>query len=213
MLPQYRTLQQEGSQEIIIKKSRFIGRAKPVSTEEEALAFIEAIKKEHWSANHNCYAYVIGDRNEIQRQSDDGEPSGTAGKPILEVIKNMDLRYVVVVVTRYFGGVKLGASGLIRAYTDGAVAGIEAAEPVYQVLHRNIRVTVDYTWQGKLENELRNAGVLLDPTEFTDRVTFNCWPVDGEADSFAAWITDVTQGQSQIEIGESKYIESKEAKI
>ena len=130
MLPRYRTLRREASKEIVIKKSRFIGYGKPVESEAEAAAFIEAIKKKHWDATHNCSAYVIGERDEIQKQSDDGEPSGTAGKPILEVIKAQGLKNTVIVVTRYFGGIMLGAGGLIRAYTDGAVAAIEAAEAV-----------------------------------------------------------------------------------
>ena len=136
MLAHYRTVQAYGSSEIIIKKSRFIGHAKPVESEEEAIQFIEAIKKEHRSATHNCSAYVIGERDQIQKQSDDGEPSGTAGKPILEVIKHQGLKNTVVVVTRYFGGIMLGAGGLIRAYTDGAVAGIEAGKPIYKVNHQ-----------------------------------------------------------------------------
>ncbi|WP_426451124.1 YigZ family protein [Paenibacillus sp. S-38] len=210
MLPQYRTVRAFGSAEIVIKKSRFIGFAKPVSTEEEAVAFIEGIKKEHWNATHNCSAYMIGERDEIQKASDDGEPSGTAGKPILEVIKNQGLKNVVVVVTRYFGGIMLGAGGLIRAYTDGAVAGLAAAEQVYQVLHREVRVEIDYTWLGKVENELRGRGTLLGETTFADKVTLLCLPRETEADSFIAWMTDLTQGQSLILQGESRYVEHAE---
>lgn len=205
MLTHYKTIEQYGSSEIIIKKSRFIGHAKPVATEEEALQFIDTIKKEHWSATHNCSAYCIGDRDEIQKQSDDGEPSGTAGKPILEVIKNQGLKYIVVVVTRYFGGIMLGAGGLIRAYTDGAVAGIEAAGPIYQVSHSEVTVEIDYTWYGKLENELRNRGLILGDTLFTDKVQVTCYPLAGEKESFIHWITDVTQGQCVITTGDDLY--------
>lgn len=127
MLAEFKTVQQYASAEIIIRRSRFIGHAMPIASEQEAVAFIERIKKEHGTATHNCSAYVFGERNEFQKQSDDGEPSGTAGKPILEVIKHQGLSNIAVVVTRYFGGIMLGAGGLIRAYTDGAVAGIEAA--------------------------------------------------------------------------------------
>ncbi|MGF7034628.1 putative YigZ family protein [Paenibacillus mucilaginosus] len=210
MLPQYRTVRAFGTAEIVIKKSRFIGFAKPVTTEEEAVAFIEGIKKEHWNATHNCSAYMIGERDEIQKASDDGEPSGTAGKPILEVIKNQGLKNVVVVVTRYFGGIMLGAGGLIRAYTDGAVAGLAAAEQVYQVLHREIRVEIDYTWLGKVENELRGRGTLLGETAFADKVTLLCLPKETEADAFIAWMTDLTQGQGVILQGESRYVEHAE---
>lgn len=207
MLPRYRTLRREASQEIVIKKSRFIGYGKPVETEEEAAAFIEAIKKKHWDATHNCSAYVIGERDEIQKQSDDGEPSGTAGKPILEVIKAQGLKNTVIVVTRYFGGIMLGAGGLIRAYTDGAVAAIDASEAVLRVLHREIIVEVDYTWYGKIENELRNREIRVGGVDFTDRVTVVCLPEEEEAERFSAWMTDFTQGQAVILPGEAVYID------
>lgn len=206
MLPQYQTVEQYGSAEIIIKKSRFIGHAKPAATEEEALQFIDSIKKEHWSATHNCSAYVIGDRDQIQKQSDDGEPGGTAGKPILEVIKNQGLKNIVIVVTRYFGGIMLGAGGLIRAYTDGAVAGIDAAKPIFMVNHSEVQVEIDYTWYGKLENELRNRGLMIGDTQFTDKVIVTCYPLAEEAGDFIDWITDVTQGQCVILTGENRYI-------
>jgi uncharacterized YigZ family protein len=205
MISQYKTVQAYGSSEIVIKKSRFIGHAKPINSEEDATLFIEAIKKQHPSATHNCSAYVFGERDHIQKQSDDGEPSGTAGKPILEVIKNQGLKNIVVVVTRYFGGIMLGAGGLIRAYTDGAVAGIEAAVPIVMVNHRQVLVEVDYTWYGKLENEFRNRSLLLGETKFTDKVTAACYPLEADTEEFVRWITDMTQGQSIITIGQSEY--------
>ncbi|WP_281890023.1 YigZ family protein [Paenibacillus sp. YYML68] len=210
MLMHYRTVKREGAAEIVIKKSRFIGYAKPVVSEAEAIAFIEEIKKQHRMANHNCSAYMLGERDEIQKASDDGEPSGTAGKPILEVIKNQGLKNVAVVVTRYFGGIMLGAGGLVRAYTDGAVAGLAAAEQVYKVLHRDVRVAIDYTWHGKVDNELRGFGTLLGETEFTDKVTLRCLPLEQEAGAFIAWMTDLTQGQAEITEGEQLYVEHME---
>ncbi|QMV43384.1 YigZ family protein [Cohnella cholangitidis] len=205
MLARYATVRQFGSDEIVIKKSRFIGHAKPVETEEEAVAFIEELKKKYWDATHNCSAYLIGERDQYQKALDDGEPSGTAGKPILEVIKNRGLKNVVVVVTRYFGGIMLGAGGLVRAYTDGAVVGIDAADPIVKVLHREVKVDVDYTWYGKLENELRGRGFRVGDVSFTDRVLVTCLPEAGEADRFQAWITDITQGQAIIGLGEELY--------
>lgn len=205
MLNRYKTVRGEASQEIVIKKSRFIGYAKPVESEEEAVAFIDEIKRLHRTATHNCSAYVVGERDQHQKASDDGEPSGTAGKPILEVIKNKGLKNVVVVVTRYFGGIMLGAGGLVRAYTDGAVAGIEAAGEIEMVLHREVFVEVDYTWYGKLENELHGRGTRLGGTEFTDNVTVLCLPEAPEADAFIAWMTDLTQGQARITAGEERY--------
>ncbi|MGO4786594.1 YigZ family protein [Paenibacillus sp. 2KB_20] len=205
MLDRYKTVRQTGSKEIVIKKSRFIGHVMPVETEEEAVTFIEEIKKKHWNATHNCSAYMIGERDEIQKQSDDGEPSGTAGKPILEVIRNQGRKNVAIVVTRYFGGIMLGAGGLIRAYTDGAVAAIESGEPITRVLHREIFVELDYTWLGKVENELRNRGVRMGETNFADTVTLTCLPLDGDAESFMTWMVDLTQGQSLITEGERLY--------
>lgn len=205
MLEQYRTVRGAGNKEIVIRKSRFIGHIQPVQIEEEAVAFIERIKKEHWNATHNCSAYMIGERDEIQKQSDDGEPSGTAGKPILEVIRNQKLKNVAIVVTRYFGGILLGAGGLIRAYSDGAVAAIEAGDAITRVLHREVFVELDYTWLGKVENELRNRSIRTGETMFTDKVTLTCLPLAGDAESFSNWITDLTQGQSLVSEGEQLY--------
>lgn len=205
MLDRYKTVRQAGSKEIVIKKSRFIGHVMPVETEEEAVAFIEDIKKKHWNATHNCSAYMIGERDEIQKQSDDGEPSGTAGKPILEVIRNQGRKNVAIVVTRYFGGIMLGAGGLIRAYTDGAVAAIEAGDPITRVLHREVFVELDYTWLGKVENELRNQNIRTGETNFADTVTLTCLPLDADAESFMTWMVDLTQGQSLITEGERLY--------
>jgi uncharacterized YigZ family protein len=205
MLEQYRTVRSSGSKEVVIRKSRFIGHVMPVENEEEALLFIEDIKKKHRDATHNCSAYVIGERDEIQRQSDDGEPSGTAGKPILEVIRNQGVKNVAIVVTRYFGGIMLGAGGLIRAYTDGAVLALEAGEVITRVLRREVFVEIEYTWLGKVENELRGRGIQTGETLFTDKVTLLCLPRNDEGDAFMAWITDLTQGQSLVTEGRRIY--------
>jgi uncharacterized YigZ family protein len=205
MQGKYSTVRRQDSAEIVIKKSRFIGHAKPVQSEEEAVAFINEIKLLHRQATHNCSAYVVGERDQFQKASDDGEPSGTAGKPILEVIKHKGLKNVAVVVTRYFGGIMLGAGGLVRAYTDGAVAAIEAADEIVNVLHREVFVDVDYTWYGKLENELHGRGTRVGGTDFTDRVIVRCLPEAQDAEAFIAWITDLTQGQAIISEGESIY--------
>jgi uncharacterized YigZ family protein len=207
MLELYRTIKRPNSAEIVIKKSRFIGHVMPVESEDEAVAFIERIKKEHWSASHNCSAYLIGDKDQFQKASDDGEPSGTAGKPILEVMKHQQMKNVVVVVTRYFGGIMLGAGGLVRAYTDATVEGLASGEPIYRVLHQEVLVAVDYTWLGKIENELRNRQMLMGDTQFTDKVTLVCLPLYAERDRFTAWMTDLTQGQANLEWGEARYVD------
>lgn len=205
MLEQYRTVRSPGSREVVIRKSRFIGHVMPIENEAEAVVFIEDIKKKHWNATHNCSAYSLGERDEIQRQSDDGEPSGTAGKPILEVIRNQGVKNVAIVVTRYFGGIMLGAGGLIRAYTDGAVLALEAGEVITRVLRREVFVEIDYTWLGKVENELRGRSIQTGDTVFTDKVTLNCLPRNDEGDAFMAWITDLTQGQALVSEGRRIY--------
>lgn len=205
MLEQYRTVRSPGSREVVIRKSRFIGHVMPVDNEEEAMQFIEDIKKQHRNATHNCSAYMIGERDEIQRQSDDGEPSGTAGKPILKVIRNQQVKNVAIVVTRYFGGIMLGAGGLIRAYADGAALALEAGEVITRVLRREVFVQIDYTWLGKVENELRTKGTKTGETSFTDTVTLLCLPRNDEGDEFVAWITDLTQGQALVTEGRRLY--------
>lgn len=206
-LQRYKTVKQSGNKEIVIRRSRFIGHVMPVESEEEAVRFIEDIRKQHGTATHNCYAYVCGERDQWQKQSDDGEPSGTAGKPILEVIKQQGLKNIAIVVTRYFGGVMLGAGGLIRAYGDGAVAAIEAGVPVEKVLHAVIYVEIDYTWHGKVENELRGKEIMTGETQFTDRVRIECLPTAEEAERFRNWITDVTQGQAVLIDAGERYID------
>jgi len=206
-LPYYRTVRRQGEAEIVIKRSQFIGHAKPVESEEEAVAFIEEIKQRHKQATHNCSAYIVGERDQHQKASDDGEPSGTAGKPILEVIKNQKLKNVAVVVTRYFGGILLGAGGLVRAYTDGAVAGLEAAGTVYKVLHTPVTLTFDYPLLGMLEYELRGRGILIGSMEYTDKVTVRCLPNESESARFIEWIADLTAGQTEIRVDDSEYLE------
>ena len=166
----YKTLHEFGMDEIIIEKSTFIGYAKPIKTEEEAIEFVNEIKKKHKDATHNVWAYTVGKTMNIQRYSDDGEPQGTAGIPTLEVIKKEDLRDVVVVVTRYFGGVKLGAGGLVRAYTKGAKIGIDAAKVIEKVMYKEVRIKIDYNQLGKVQNEIMNMNYFVKDTIYEDNV-------------------------------------------
>jgi len=207
MLTQYKTVAGYGEDVIVIERSRFIGYAGRVTTEEEATAFIAMIKKKHWDATHNCSAFVIGENDQIQRSSDDGEPSGTAGKPILECIKKNGVKDTVVVVTRYFGGIKLGAGGLVRAYTAGTVTALKAAKIVVHTLHQTISVSVDYTWWGKVENDLRIGEFRVSGTDFTDKVTAHVLIPEGEQDAFIDRMVDLTNGQAQIHLGEKEYVE------
>lgn len=170
MKDQYKTIHKFGQGEITINKSRFIGYSKPAETEEEALEFIEEIKTKHNDATHNVYAYVIGENSNVQRFSDDGEPSGTAGIPILEVLKKEDIKNTVVVVTRYFGGIKLGAGGLIRSYIKGAKVGLDDSKIVEKVLHSRIKFTIEYTLYGKVENELLARDYIVEDTIYDEAV-------------------------------------------
>lgn len=199
----YKTIHNIGKDEIIINRSRFIGYAKPIENEGEALAFIEEIKTLHKDATHNVYAYVVGDDNNIQRYSDDGEPSGTAGIPVLEVIKKEDLRNVVVVVTRYFGGIKLGTGGLIRAYTKGAKIGLEAGNIIEKVLFRKVKIRLDYTLYGKVENYLKTNGIIMIDTIYDDAVNLLVYADYEDYNSFIGIIMDLTNGTAIVDdIGE-----------
>src|SRR5690625_4540546 len=151
MLTSYLTVKNYGKHEINIQKSRFIGYVQRVETEEEAQEFIRKIQKKHHDATHNCFAYIIGENDQIQKANDDGEPSGTAGIPILEVIKRQNLKNTAVVVTRYFGGIKLGAGGLIRAYGKSTAEAIKATGIVKRQFMQGIAVKVDYSLIGQLE--------------------------------------------------------------
>lgn len=208
----YRTIYRYGEDEIIINKSRFIGYAMPIESEEEALDFIERIKTKHRDATHNVYAYVCGENSNIQRFSDDGEPSGTAGIPTLEVIKKEDLRNVVVVVTRYFGGTKLGAGGLIRAYTKGAKIGLESGIIVEQILHIKLKIRIDYTLYGAVENYLMTEGYIVDEVIYDDAVNIYVYIKFSQEDVFKRAITDMTSGNAIIEYEDEEYLPMKDGK-
>lgn len=206
MLTRYKTIHSFGSDEIIINKSRFIGYAKPVSSEDEAIDFIQEIKSKHKDATHNVYAYVIGENNNIQRYSDDGEPSGTAGVPVLEVIKKEDLRNVAVVVTRYFGGIKLGAGGLVRAYTKGAKIGLDAGLIVEKVLFKIIKVRIDYTLYGKVENELLKYEYIIKDVLYDDAVNIIILCETENVEKLINFLIELTSSRMIYEeIGEAYY--------
>lgn len=209
----YKTLHEYGKDEYIVEKSVFIGHAKPVTSEEEARAFIDEMKAKYKDATHNVWAYTIGQSMNIQRYSDDGEPQGTAGIPTLELIKKEDLRDVVVVVTRYFGGVKLGAGGLVRAYTKGAKIGLEAAKIVEKKLFRRISIACDYTLLGKLQNGLAGNEYQLEDILYTDNVTIvvNC--EFDRIDDLKNLATEISSGQADIIDGEEMYFSVVDGKI
>ncbi|HBE9252191.1 YigZ family protein [Clostridioides difficile] len=209
----YRTLHEFGTDKITIEKSVFIGYAKPIKSEEEALEFINEIKKKHKDATHNVWAYTVGKNMNIQRYSDDGEPQGTAGIPTLEVIKKEDLRDVVVVVTRYFGGTKLGAGGLVRAYTKGAKLGLEAGKIIYKVMYQEVKVKIDYTQLGKVQNELMNLGYFIKDTVYEDNVEIVVYSRLEDVEKLSEKMIDITSGTGKIILGEEFYLSEQNGEI
>lgn len=207
MRKNYLTVKQYGEHEIVIQKSRFIAYIDRAKTEEEAQAFIEKIKKMNWDATHNCSAYLIGEHDQIQKANDDGEPSGTAGVPMLEVLKKREVKDTVVVVTRYFGGIKLGAGGLIRAYGRAVSEGLNAIGVVERRLTRIMHTQIEYTWLGKVENELRSSRYSIKEIHYLDNVEIETYVASGEEEAFTKWMTELTNGQAKIWEGETLYLE------
>ena len=194
----YKTLSCQAQDEYIVKHSRFIGYAKPVKTEKEAQEFISEISKKHWDAKHNVYAYSIREGG-IKRYSDDGEPQGTAGMPVLNVILQEDITDCVVVVTRYFGGILLGGGGLVRAYTHSAKIGIDAAGIITLSKWTVCKISCDYTFYGKLETFIRDFGGVIENTDFSENVTLEFRIEKGTEDAFDKKLKDLTNGKIGFE--------------
>lgn len=209
----YKSIHKYGRDEIIINKSKFIGTAKPVHTEQEAIEFIESIKKEYKDATHNVYAYVIGQNSNIQRFSDDGEPSGTAGMPVLNVINQENLKNVAVVVTRYFGGILLGAGGLVRAYTKGAKIGLESGVIVEKNLYYNVYFTIDYTLLGKVENELLKNNFIIKDKTYEENVGIKLLIKENEINIIKDLVSELTSGKRDIELGQAEYVSIKDGNL
>jgi uncharacterized YigZ family protein len=188
--------------EIVIKKSRFLSFIKRTESEEEAKAFIADIKKEHKAATHNCSAYIVGKSALIQKADDDGEPQGTAGVPILEVLKKEELYNVAVVVTRYFGGIKLGAGGLIRAYSQGASSAVQKAGKVIEVPVVPLTVTLDYTFTSKFEHYLGTTDVKIASTDYTDKVSYVLHIKEKGVDDIVNTLKEITSNSFGCEAGD-----------
>ena len=201
----YKIVFEGGQGEIVEKKSRFIATVSPVETEEEAIAFIEKMKKKYWDARHNCYAYVIGQNQELMRFSDDNEPQGTAGKPMLDVLLGEEIHDTVVVVTRYFGGTLLGTGGLVRAYQASTKAGLEASTVITKMHGHKVSVGTDYTGLGKIQYILGQRGIQILDSEYTDRVGLHVLLPEAEVKSVMEEITEGTNGQAKIELLEECY--------
>ncbi|MBM7689694.1 YigZ family protein [Enterococcus ureilyticus] len=207
MLESYFTIRSDGESEIEIKKSRFICSLKRVYSEDEAKIFIAQKKKEHWKATHNCSAFIIGEKSAIQRSSDDGEPSGTAGVPMLEVLKKQELINVVAVVTRYFGGTKLGSGGLIRAYSHAVSHALTEIGLVEGKLQQEIRLTISYPNVSKVQNFMENNLYTIKETVYGEQVTIICLVDEPNTEQFMTEIVEQLNGQVHFDKGKCSYHE------
>lgn len=198
MLEHYKTIYQGGEGEIIEKKSRFIATVRLTRTEEEALAFIEEMRKKYWNATHNCFAYVIGERRELVRCSDDGEPSGTAGRPMLDVLLGEELYNTTVVVTRYFGGTLLGTGGLVRAYSKAVQEGLAQSRIVDKKYGVLLEILTDYNGIGKIQYLLGQRGLTTMESEYTDRVRLTVLVPKGNLEAVKAELTEGTNGRARM---------------
>lgn len=196
-LAPYKTVLRAGKDEVIINKSRFIGLCMPCRSEEEALSFLEKCRNEYKDANHHCYAYIIGRNAGIMRYNDDGEPGGTAGMPIISVLKNRELVNVAVVVVRYFGGILLGAGGLTRAYTQGCAIAVKAAGEVEMCPCRDYLLDMPYGLLGRFENEIKTRPVQVLEKEFGADVTVLVRMRDAYAPEFYRFAAELTAGKSE----------------
>lgn len=194
-----KTVYQGASAEIVEKKSRFIGEVYPVTSEEESAEILEKVKKQYWDARHHCWAYVIGEACFTERFSDDGEPGGTAGKPILEVLRGAGVTNTMIVVTRYFGGTLLGTGGLVRAYTKAAQASLDVSTIITRISGFKLKITTDYTGIGKIQYLLGQRRIPTLDSVYTDKVEMFVLVSEGEEQSLIAEITESTNGQAQIE--------------
>lgn len=206
----YLVLLKGGEGEYEEKKSRFIATIRVCGSEAEAAAFIEEMKKKYWDARHNCSAYVIGSRGELTRCSDDGEPSGTAGRPMLEVLTGEGIRNIAVVVTRYFGGVLLGTGGLVRAYTQAVKEGLKNCTVGRMRFGYELEVCTDYGGIGKIQYLLANHGIEPVSEEYTDKVTLRLMVPAGREEELRKKITEATCGRSEINRVRELYFVDKE---
>ncbi|MFF3751954.1 YigZ family protein [Streptomyces sp. NPDC002018] len=206
MQEQYRTVARAGAHETEINRSRFLCALAPVASEREAQEFVARVRTEHPTATHNCFAYVIGADASVQRASDDGEPGGTAGAPMLQMLMRREVRYTAAVVTRYYGGVKLGAGGLIRAYGGAVGEALDALGTVTRQRFRLATVTVDHQRAGRLENDLRATGRTVREVRYGESVTIGIGLPDADLASFRAWLADTTAGTAVLELGGEAFI-------
>ena len=197
----YKELYTGGEGEIIEKKSRFIATTFPTKTEEEALSFIESTRKKYWDARHNCFAYVIGEKGELKRCSDDGEPTGTAGRPMLDVLLGEEVRNITVVVTRYFGGTLLGTGGLVRAYSSAVQTGLASSTIITRIPGLKLHIETDYTGLGKIQYTLAKKGIQILDSSYTDKVTLTALFPKEELEDVNAALIEATNAKAVLTQG------------
>ena len=205
MLEHYKTIYEGGEGELVEKKSRFIATVRPVETEEEALAFIEEMKKKYWDARHNCYVYSVGMNREATRCSDDGEPSGTAGRPMLDVLLGTGIYNAAIVVTRYFGGVLLGTGGLVRAYSKAVQEGLAQSDLIEKQYGNILEIGTDYNGVGKIQYLIGENKIPVLESEYTDKVRFQVLLPMSETEHFQKLLTEATNARASQEIVDSCY--------
>ena len=192
------TIKENSYDEFVEKKSTFITHLVRVTSEEEAREFIQKMKKKHYDATHVCSCYVVGDNNEITRANDDGEPSGTAGAPMLDVLVKNEIKNVCATVIRYFGGTKLGTGGLVRAYGGGVINALKNAALVERKDALEIRLELDYSLNGKIEYEIEKTNFIVNNLEYTDKIIYTIYVMEEDYESFQSWIANLTNGQFKI---------------
>ncbi|MFJ9555555.1 YigZ family protein [Nocardiopsis sp. NPDC101807] len=202
-----RTIRRDGEHELEIKRSRFVCALARADGEDAARAFIAERRKEHWNASHNCTAYVLGEDGGVQRSSDDGEPAGTAGVPMLEVLRHRGLTDTVAVVTRYFGGTKLGAGGLIRAYGGAVSAAVDAVGVLERRRLLLVDVFADYVLGGRLESDLRDSSLTVRGVAYEDRVRIEVALPESDLDGFGLRLAEMTGGRAEFEVRGATVVE------
>ena len=202
----YSTVLSSASAEIVIEKSRFIGQSFHVEDLEETENIIKEVKKKYYDATHNCFAYIIGEDMSIAKASDDGEPSSTAGVPMLELLKKLNLTNTLVMATRYFGGIKLGASGLIRAYAKTAKISLEANSIVNKDVFNRIILEIDYSLIGRIQKFLENNQIIHDAPIFTEKVELNIYAKDEKIEGLQKDLLDITNANCKLVIGDKLYL-------
>lgn len=201
------TIKENSYDEFVEKKSTFITHLVRVTSEEEAREFIQKMKKKHYDATHVCSCYVVGDNNEITRANDDGEPSGTAGAPMLDVLVKNEIKNVCATVIRYFGGTKLGTGGLVRAYGGGVINALKNATLVERKDALEIRLELDYSLNGKIEYEIEKTNFIVNNLEYTDKIIYTIYVMEEGYYSFQSWIANLTNGQFKILSTHEKQLE------